>query len=100
MPPRRRAAPDPDARLIRLVERLSRRHQYVTSADLERAAGSRSSGLAGVELAELVEAAVVDSRLLRDLRTFFDRETGAYTDRWVYRVNPRHPVVAALLDDP
>jgi hypothetical protein len=95
--PRRRSSSDPDARLIRLLERLSQRHQYVTLADLERSSSNRSSGLAGADLAAMIEDAVVDSRILKDLRTFFDRRTGEYADRWVYRVNPRHPAVAALL---
>ena len=42
---------------------------------------------------------MADSLLLKDLRTFFDRKTGAYSDHWVYRVNPRHPLVADLLAD-
>ncbi len=41
-----------------------------------------------------MEAAVAESLLLKDLRTFFDRKTGAFSDHWVYRVNPRHPLVA------
>jgi len=38
MPPRRRAERDPREPLVRLVERLSQRRQFVTLADLERAA--------------------------------------------------------------
>jgi len=37
--------------------------------------------------------------LLKDLRTFFDRQTGGFTDRWGYRVNARHPVIAEMLAD-
>jgi hypothetical protein len=49
-------------------------------------------------LAGLVEGAVAESILLKDLRTFFDRKSGTFAERWVYRVNPRHPLVAALLE--
>jgi hypothetical protein len=99
VPARRRRPLDPRARLARLVDRLSQRRQYVTFEEIERAAARPSSRLAFEELAVLVEGAVAESLLLKDLRTFFDRQSGAFTDRWVYRVNARHPVVAELLDD-
>jgi len=99
MPPRRRPAPDPRELLVRLIERLSRRSQYVTLLDVERAASRPSSRLALDGLADLLEAAVVESLLLKDLRTFYDRKTGGFSEQWVYRVNPRHSLAAALLDD-
>src|SRR3954451_19277592 len=99
MPARRRGGSDPRAALVRLVERLSRRRQYVTFQDVERAADRPSSRVPVDGLDALIEAAVVESLLLKDLRTFFDRKTGAFSEQWVYRVNPRHPLAAALLDD-
>jgi hypothetical protein len=99
MPTRRRAEHDPRQRLVRVVERLSRRRPYVTVADVERAASRTAAALPAGELPGLLECAVAESLLLKDLRTFFDRKTGQYSEQWVYRVNPRHPVAAALLAD-
>lgn len=97
VPPRRRADRDLRQELVRVVERLGRRRQYVTYQDVERASARASSRLPPEGLSDLVEGAVAESMLLKDLRTFFDRKTGACSDHWVYRVNPRHPLVAALL---
>ena len=100
MAPRRRQPPDPRLALARVVDRLSERHQYVTFAEIEVAAQRVRSGLGPDEraaLAELVENAVAESLLLKDLRTFYDRSSGAFSDHWVYRVNPRHPLVAELV---
>ena len=97
MPARRRA--QPRERLARLVDRLSGRSQYVTFEDIARASASRAASLGTEGLAELVAAAVAESLLLKDLRTFYDRRTGGFSDQWVYRVNPRHPLAASLLDD-
>jgi hypothetical protein len=94
---RRRAEPDPRQELVRVVERLGRRRQYVTFQDVERAAARASSRLSPDGLADLVEGAVSESILLKDRRNFFDRKTGALSDHWVYRANPRHPLVADLL---
>jgi hypothetical protein len=97
MPARRRLDRDPREALVRLVERLGRRRQFVTLADVERAARP-SSRLSEADLPALVEGAVAESILLKDLRTYYDRKSGEFSERWVYRVNPRHPLVAALLD--
>ena len=94
---RRRSAPDPRRELVRVVERLGSRRQYVTFEDVERACAPASSRLPREGLVELVEGAVAESLLLKDLRTFFDRKAGAFSERWVYRVNPRHPLAADLL---
>ena len=99
MPPRRRADRDPRQELIRIVARLGERRPFVTLQDVERAAARASSRLALDGLADLVEGAVAESMLLKDLRTFFDRKAGTFSEAWVYRVNPRHPVVADLLAD-
>jgi hypothetical protein len=45
-----------------------------------------------------VDDAVAESLLLKDLRTFYDRTSGEFSERWVYRVNSRHPLVADLLN--
>jgi hypothetical protein len=97
MPPRRRADRDPRQELVRVVERLSRRRQYVTFQDIEQASARASSRLLADRLSSLVDGAVAESMLLKDLRTFFDRKSGAFSEHWVYRVNPRHPLVAGLL---
>jgi hypothetical protein len=97
MPPRRLADRDPLQALIRVVERLGTRRQFVTFEDIEKASARASLRLAPEGLADLVEGAVVESILLKDRRTFFDRKTATLTERWVYRVNPRHPLVADLL---
>jgi hypothetical protein len=98
MPPRRRAERDPQPELVLIVERLSHRRQYVTFQDIEKASARASSRLSLDDLSGLVERAVAESMLLKDLRTFFDRKTGKFSERWVYRVNPRHPAVAELFD--
>jgi hypothetical protein len=82
--------------LARLVDRLSERLQFVTFEEIEKAAARPSSRLATDGLAALVEGAVADSLLLKDLRTFYDRRTGTFTEQWVYRVNVRHPLVAPI----
>jgi hypothetical protein len=99
MPARRRTPRDPRQELARIVERLGRRRQYVTFADIEQARVRAASRLSFDGTDELVDAAVAGSILLKDLRTFFDRKSGEFSERWVYRVNPRHPLVAALLDE-
>ena len=71
----------------------------MTFQDIEKASARSSSRLPPDALADLVESAVAESMLLKDRRTFFDRKTGAFSERWVYRVNPRHPLVADLLAD-
>jgi hypothetical protein len=96
---RRRAGHDPHDAVVRIVDRLARTRQYVTFADVERAGGRPRTGLPAEDLAALVEGAVIESMLLKDLRTFYDRKTGAYSERWVYRVNPRHARVAEILGD-
>jgi hypothetical protein len=98
MPARRRPERDPREALVRLVDRLGQRRQFVTLVDVERAA-QRSARFPQQGLAELVETAVAESILLKDLRTFYDRASGTFSDAWVYRVNPRHPLVAALFED-
>ena len=99
MPPRRRADRDPRQELARVVQRLGDRRQHVTFRDIEQAAARASSRLPTDGLSELLEGAVAESMLLKDLRTFFDRKAGTFSEAWVYRVNPRHPVVADLLAD-
>ena len=99
MPPRRRTDRDPRQELVRIVDRLGRRRQLVAYRDIEAACALSSSRLSPDGLAELVECAVVESILFKDLRTFFDRKTGAFSEEWVYRVTPRHPLVADLLAD-
>ena len=91
---RRRAEPDPRQQLVRVVDRLSARQPFVTLADIERVAARASSRLPVDDLAALVEHAVTESLLLKDLRTFYDRKSASFLERWVYRVNPRHPLVA------
>ena len=98
-PPRRRADRDPRQELVRVVERLGRRRQYVTFQDIEKASARAPSRLPLDGLTALVDGAVAESMLLKDLRTFFDRTSGAFSEQWVYRVNPRHPLVAALLTE-
>jgi hypothetical protein len=92
-------AADPRLLLVRLLLRLADRHPFVTLADLERVAARPSSRLPIDGLAELVEVAVNDSLILKDLRTFYDRASGSYWQDWVYRVNVRHPHAARLLDE-
>ena len=99
MPSSRRAPPDPRVLLARLVDRLGGRLAFVTEAELEAAAARPSSRLPADQLPVLIEAAVEESLLLKDLRTFYERESGAYTQAWVYRVNARHPLIADLLAD-
>jgi hypothetical protein len=81
---------------VRVVERLGRRRQFVRIEDVERAVRP-SSGISLESLPALVDGAVAESILLKDLRTFYDRKSGALSEQWVYRVNPRHPLVAAIV---
>ncbi|MGE3269552.1 MAG: hypothetical protein AB7P40_12455, partial [Chloroflexota bacterium] len=79
MPAGQRRPRDPRLDLVRLVDRLSRRQTFVTDTDLAQAAARPSSRLTADQLTALVDAAVRDSLLLKDLRTFYDRESSAYT---------------------
>ena len=89
----RRAARDPRRRLARLVARLERDGDPVTLDDI-LAAGRRSMRtVPPEELTRLVEDALGDSLLLKDRRTFFDRRARSLSVEWVYRVNPRHPLL-------
>ena len=89
-----RAAADPRLALARLVARLERRASLVTLADVERAVRRRPTrALAPDRVGALVEAAVAYMLLLTDRRTFFDRATRTFSERAVYRVNRRHPLV-------
>jgi hypothetical protein len=96
---RRRSKRDPHQELVRIVDRLARRAQFVTFHDIEQALTRASSRLEPEGLSALVEAAVTESMLLKDLRTFYDRKAGAFSEQWVYRVNPRHPLAASVLDE-
>jgi hypothetical protein len=97
-PARRRPARDPRRALARLVLRLEDRQAFVTLEDIV-AGGRRSlAAVAPEEIAGLVEAAVIESLLLKDLRTFFDRNERSFDERWVYRLNPRHPIGRDLLE--
>jgi hypothetical protein len=98
MPTRRTPGRDPRRPLARIVERLSRRRQYVTFAEIEKAVSRTPSLSPAGGLVELVDGAVAESLLLKDLRTFYDRTSGEFSEHWVYRVNPRHPLVADLLN--
>ncbi len=96
---RRRPPPDPRELLVRALDRLSDRSPYVTLADLEKVAARPSSRLPAEGLTELLAAAVAESLVLQDRRTFYDRKAGTTSSAWVYRVNVRHPLAAALLED-
>ena len=100
-PPKRPQA-DPRLELARLVDRLGDRHPAVTMTVIVQAIGRTPirglSKLSPDELFVLVDAAVSDSLLLKDLRTFFDRQTGTHDEVWVFRVNARHPLAAKLLE--
>jgi len=85
--------------LVRTLARLTERRQFVTLADLQRVASRPSARLPLEGLADLVEAAVADSLILKDRRTFYDRKLGTFSDAWVYRVNVRHPFAASLYGD-
>lgn len=90
---------DPRRRLVRLLARLELRSAIVTLADIERAAARRpASSLPTEEIAQLVESAVAEGVLLADRRTFFDRASKSFTDRYIYRVNRRHPLARQELD--
>jgi len=99
MPSRRRARSDPRLALARLVDRLEQRLAFVTLDAIVAGARRRLPGLAADEVAALVEAAVVESLLLKDLRTFFDRRDQTFEERWVYRLNPRHAIGRQVLAD-
>jgi hypothetical protein len=71
----------------------------VTQSAIEIAAARPSSRLPAEGVTSLIERAVGETLLLKDLRTFFDRTSGTTTDHWVYRVNPRHPIAAEILAD-
>ncbi|MBA2446488.1 MAG: hypothetical protein H0V51_00490 [Chloroflexi bacterium] len=90
---------DPRRRLVRLLAGMELRSDFVTLADIERAAARRPArSLPTEEIAQLVEAAVAELVLLADRRTFFDRTSESFADRYVYRVNRRHPLAREELD--
>lgn len=94
-------ARDPRVMLTRWVVDLEQRLARVTLADVQREARRRRTKNLPVErVADLVEASVAEYLLLRDLRTFFDRKRVVFEDRYVYRVNWRHPLVREhLIED-
>lgn len=84
---------------MRLLARLELRSAFVTLADIERAVARRPArSLATEEIAHIVESAVAERVLLADRRTFFDRASKSFADRYVYRVNRRHPLAREELD--
>jgi hypothetical protein len=99
MPASRRAASDPQRRLARLVLRLEERLAFVTLDEIVGGARRAFPTVLADAIPGLVEAAVTESLLLKDLRTFFDRRDGSFEDHWVYRVNPRHPIGRELLNE-
>jgi hypothetical protein len=99
MPTRRRAASDPRRRLARAVMRLEVRLAFVTLDKIVTSARRALPNVPAEDVRGLVEAAVLESLLLKDLRTFFDRRDQSFEDHWVYRVNPRHPIGRELLDE-
>lgn len=98
---RRRRPADPREALVLALSGLAERQLFVTLADLAKSALRPSSGLPSDpgELAALLDGAVAELLVLKDRRTFYDRRAGTFADAWVYRVNARHPLAAALLDD-
>jgi hypothetical protein len=97
MPSRRRAASDPRRRLARLVARLEDRLAFVTLDEIVAGARRALPNVPADEIAALVESAVAESLLLKDLRTFFDRRDQSFEDQWIYRLNPRHAIGRELL---
>ena len=97
MPSRRRAAPDPRRRLAEVVARLEDRLAFVTLDEIVSGAHRTLRSIPSDQIPTLVEAAVAESLLLKDLRTFFDRRDGSFEDHWIYRLNPRHPIGRELL---
>lgn len=66
---------------------------YITN----RSAESRVVPLSLTELSALVDRAIQDGMFLTDSRTILDRVTGEYRDINIFRLNRRHPMVAAIL---
>ena len=97
MPSRRRATSDPHRRLARLVARLEDRPAFVTLDEIVAGARRSLPNVPVNEIDALVESAVAESLLLKDLRTFFDRRDQSFEDQWIYRLNPRHAIGRELL---
>jgi len=81
------------------VGRLELQQAFVTLDDIMHAARRSLRAVPPDDLPGLVEAAVQESILLKDLRTFLDRQSATFEERWVYRTNPRHPLVRRTLVD-
>jgi hypothetical protein len=99
MPSGRRANSDPRHRLARLVARLEDRLAFVTLDDIVAGARRSLPSASSEVIPALVESAVAESLLLKDLRTFFDRRDQSFEDQWVYRLNPRHAIGRELLTE-
>jgi hypothetical protein len=99
MPSERVPRRDPRRRLARLVLRLEEDGGFVTLDDIQAAARRSMRTQTPDGLERLVDDAVADSLLLKDRRTFFDRREVSLTAAWVYRVNPRHPLVRDEIED-
>src|SRR4051794_25822871 len=97
MPARRGPAPDLRRALARLVLRLEDRLVFITLDEIVAARPRSLADLSAEEISGLVEAAVAESLLLKDFRTFFDRNAGTFEQHWIYRLNPRHPIGSELL---
>jgi hypothetical protein len=80
------------------VLRLEGRQPFVTLDEIVAAGRRGLPSVPAESMPGLVEAAVAESLLLKDLRTFFDREARTFEQLWVYRLNPRHPIGRDLLD--
>ena len=88
--------PDAFAALVRLLARLEDERPYVTLDDL-RAPGALPLDASARDA--LIDACLADRRLFTDARQRLDPRTGALQPVRLVRLNRRHPVVAALLDD-
>jgi hypothetical protein len=85
--------------LARLVLHVERTQNLVTAHKLQAVAAAWGLPSAISELDSILTTGVDELVLFTDLRTAYDRVTGAFTPVRVYRVNPRHPIVVGALGD-
>ena len=85
--------------LARLVLHVERTQSLVTADQLQVVAAAWGLPTASSELDSILTAGVDELVLFTDSRTAYDRVSGAFTPVRVYRVNPRHPIVADTLGD-
>jgi hypothetical protein len=84
--------------LVRFIDMLEQGSPFMSfNYIVNRSAESRLVPMTVPEISGLIDRAIQDGLFLTDTRTILDRITGEYRDINIFRLNRRHPLVAASL---